>query len=142
MLQQTDQFKRQISTQWGLLKEQASSNIQQGKTKLKQVQSAGVITLISTQIKTDVMIRQAANRLEHPKASALQSSLLDFSRRWMSIPINDYDNLNAKTAAKAIRQLRLTEVLRVQHYEKSNKNRKTVLQSAGYYVEKHRKGEI
>ena len=140
--ERTEQLRKNFNDHWLDLKDQADQKINMGKTQIKRAQSIGIIRLIQTQIKTDVFLRETAKKIEHPKASRFQKSLLSFSNKWMEFSIENYDALNAKNASKEIRNLRLSEILRVQYYEKQNKNRKTVLRSAEDILDKHRNGKI
>ena len=140
--ERAEQLRKNFNDHWLDLKDQADQKINMGKTQIKRAQSIGIIRLIQTQIKTDVFLRETAKKIEHPKATRFQQSILNFSNKWMEFSIENYDALNAKTASKEIRSLRLSEILRVQHYEKQNKNRKTVLRSAEDILDKHRSGKI
>lgn len=140
--ERAEQLRKNFNDHWLDLKNQTDQKINLGKTQLKRAQSIGVITLIQTQIKTDVFLRETVKKIEHPKATRLQKSLLNFSNKWMDFSIENYDALNAKNASKKIRSLRLSEILRAQYYEKQNKNRKTVIKSAEDILNKHRNGKI
>jgi hypothetical protein len=47
----------------------------------------------------------------------------------LSNPVEDYDGLNARKAAAAVRTLSWVELLRLERYEADRKNRKTVLEA-------------
>jgi hypothetical protein len=44
-------------------------------------------------------------------------------------PVAEFDQLNARAAASSVRQLGRVDLLKVEHYERENKGRKTVFQA-------------
>ena len=117
-------------------------NIHNTKINLRRTQSYGVSKLIQKQIETDKWLRVTAAKINE-KTAVIQQKILALSDYWMTISIENYNDLNAKNAAKAVRQLGLKKIsLHIQYHEQKNKNRKTVLQSIDYRLEKYNQGLV
>jgi outer membrane lipoprotein-sorting protein len=142
MIQQVETLKSKMKTQWGNLRTNADENLQNAKSKLKRSQTLGVSTLVKTQIETDKWLRKTAFQFNSPKTTTIQDKIIGFSNYWMPLRIDNYDSLNAKKASKQIRDLRLTELLRIRYHEEENKNRKTVLKAIDDRIKMHNSGAI
>ena len=134
-------FKTKTEERFESAKLKANDKLMLAKTRVRQVQTQSVTRVIDAQIKTDTWIRSTAQRFEHPKTASVKTTLIAFSDKWMDIGILNYDDLNAKDAASAVKNLGLSELLRVESYETSRKNRKTVLKAVANRLEKYAAGK-
>ena len=100
MIQQVENIKTKMKSQWGNIRTTADENIQNARTKFRQSQSYGVSKLIQTQIETDKWLRKTASQLQGEKTAKIQDKIIEFSNFWMPISIDNYDELNAKNASK------------------------------------------
>lgn len=74
-------------------------------------------------------------KLVAPSAERFMQSRLDHVTE---LPVESFDTLNAKTAAKAVRGLGWVELLRVRRFEEATKSRKTVLEAVGRELDRLR----
>ena len=142
MIQQVENLKHKMKSQWGNIRVSADENIQNAKTKIRQSQSYGVSKLVQTQIETDKWLRKTASQLQSEKTAKIQDKIIEFSNFWMPLSIENYDSLNAKKAAKQAKSLGLKELLRIRYYEEGTKNRKTVLKAIDARLEQYNKGLV
>jgi len=134
-------LKTKTEERYEAAKVNANAKLMTAKTRVRQVQTQSVTRVIDAQIKTDTWIRTTAQRFEHPKAASVKSTLIAFSDKWMDIGVLNYDDLNAKDAASAVKSLGLSELLRIESYETARKNRKTVLRAVSNRLEKYAAGK-
>ena len=137
-----EETKNKLNVQWKRVQNAKEEGIKNTKINIRRTQSYSVSKLIQKQIETDRWLRNTAAKMTGEKTVGLQRKMLELSEYWMTVSIEDYNNLNAKKAAKAVRDLGLKDLLHIQYHEQKNKNRKTVLQSIDYKLNKYQQGLV
>lgn len=108
--------------------------------RAKRLESEGRERLWRGQIKT---LERAEELLEKAEELPVISSVADNAERLVhsrlelvtAIPVEGYEDLNAKSAIAAVKELDRVGVLCVQRWELANKNRKTVLAAVDHRLE-------
>ena len=72
----------------------------------------------ASEVRAVAKVADSLERIVHQRLDSVTSS-----------PIDAFDTLNARTAASAVRQLELVDLLKVERIESANKNRKTVMEA-------------
>lgn len=142
MKQLIEETKNKLNVQWKRVQNAKEEGIKNTKINIRRTQSYSISKLIQKQIETDRWLRNTAAKMTGEKTAGLQRKMLELSEYWMTVSIEDYNNLNAKKAAKAVRSLGLKDLLYIQYHEQKNKNRKTVLQSIDYKLNKYQQGLV
>ena len=142
MKQLLEETKNKITVQWRKVQSVKEEGIKNTKINFRRSQSYGISKLIQTQIETDRWLRNTAEKMSGEKTAIIQRKMMELSDYWMTVSIEDYNTLNAKKAAKAVRDLGLKDLLHVQYHEQKNKNRKTVLQSIDYKLNQYQQGLV
>ena len=142
MKQLLEDTKNKFTDQWKKLQAAKTEKIENTKINLRRTQSYGISKLIEKQIETDRWLRSTAEKMTGEKTIIIQQKMMELSDYWMNVSIKDYNDLNAKKAAKAVRELGLKDLLHIQYHEQKNKNRKTVLQSIDYKLNRYQQGLV
>ena len=117
--------------------EQKASDIQ---VRIRKTQSRGVMGLFRAQEKAATTLHKTADKWPSKLPDNIKKELESFGDKLLASSVEEWTDMNAKTAIKASRDLGLMELLRVRRYEERTKNRKTVLRALNTRIEKHENG--
>ena len=131
-----------IEPQINDLKERIGQTASDIQVRIRKTQSRGVIGLFRAQEKAATTLHKTADKLPSKLPENIKKELESFGDKLLASSVEDWADMNAKTAMKASRELGLMDLLRVRRYEELTKNRTTVLQALNTRIEKHQSGLV
>lgn len=109
---------------------EARARLARTRLELERVQDRGQLRLWRLGTDTLDRARQALDQAPEPLrplAEPIRRVVDEGIERLTEVGVEDYDALNARRAAAAVREMNLVQLERVERYERAHKNRKTVL---------------
>ena len=119
--------------------EESAQNLQ---LKFRQTQSTSVIGFFRLQKRATQGLHDAIEKLPAQLAEPLMKEWNRTEEKIRTQRLQEWDELNARTAIKKSRELGLLDALFARAYEAENKNRKTVLAALDQRIDRHQDGQV